>query len=64
MDLCDSPGLMNLKGTRLAAARAVRSAWDLVESEFPVGQCLDQANRIHSGFHVIHFYIGVFKMIR
>ena len=64
MNLCDSPGLMNLKGTRLAAARAVRSAWDLVESEFPVGQCLDQANRIHSGFHVIHLYIVEFKMIR
>ena len=64
MDLCDSPGLMNLKGARLAAARAVCSAWGLVESEFPVGQCLDQANRIHSGFHVIHFYIGEFKMIR
>ena len=50
--------------TRLAAARAVRSAWDLVESEFSVGPYVDQANRIHSGFHVIHFYIGVFKMIR
>ena len=54
----------NLKGAQLAAARVVLSAWDLVESEFPVGQCLNEANRVHSGFHVIHFYIGEYKTIR
>ena len=47
--------------TALAAARAVRSAWDLVESEFPVGPYVDQAT---IGFRVIHFCIGGFKKIR
>ena len=62
MNLCDSPGLMNLKepqgikrnrtgyGSRRARGPL---GWDLVESEFSVGPYVDQAT---IGFHVIHFY--------
>ena len=61
MNLCDSPGLMNLKepqgikrnrtgyGSRRARGPL---GWDLVESEFSVGPYVDRAT---IGFHVIHF---------